>query len=214
VSKPQARSGDDHRPGRCCNGNVPNNAPRILLTGAPRAGKTTLVRRIVAELAISGIAVGGFITGELREQGRRVGFLAEAIGGGSAILAHVTRNEGPVVGRYHVDVPAFDRVALPALDRAARECDVLVIDEIGLMELYSDAFAQAVQRIFELDVALVATVPAQKHPVTEDLKQRPGVELLTVTRGAHDAMVTRVTAYLLDGLTGAALRTGGPRPER
>jgi nucleoside-triphosphatase THEP1 len=118
-----------------------------------------------------------------------------------------------MVGRYHVDVPAFERIALPALDRAARECDVLVIDEIGLMELCSDAFVRAVQRIFELDVALVATVQARAHPVTDDLKQRPGVELLTMTPDARDAMLAQVTVYLLDGLTGAAQRTGGPRPE-
>ncbi len=213
ASKPQARPGDDHRVGRCCNGNVPHNALRILLTGAPQAGKTTLVRRIVAGLATSGIAVGGFITGELREQGRRVGFLVEAIGGGSAVLAHVARSEGPVVGRYHVDVPAFERGALPALDRAARECDVVVIDEIGQMELYSDAFVHAVRRIFELDVALVATVQARAHPVTDDLKRRPGVKLLMMTRDARDAMLAQVTAYVLDGLTAAAQRTGGPRPE-
>ena len=61
---------------------MPRDAPRILLTGAPRAGKTTLVRRIADALAISGTAIEGFTTGELLEDGHRVGFLAEGIGGG------------------------------------------------------------------------------------------------------------------------------------
>jgi nucleoside-triphosphatase len=147
---------------------MPRDAPRILLTGAPRAGKTTLVRRIADELAISETAIEGFTTGELLEDGHRVGFLAEGIGGGSGVLAHVARASGPVVGRYRVDVPAFERIALPALERAARGCSVAVIDEIGQMELYSDAFVDAVRRIFEQDVALVATVQARAHPVTDE----------------------------------------------
>src|SRR5258708_39438892 len=71
--------------------------PRILLTGAPQAGKTTLVCRLARELQATGVAVQGFTTSELREQGHRVGFLVQAIGGESAIMAHVARNDGPQV---------------------------------------------------------------------------------------------------------------------
>jgi nucleoside-triphosphatase len=85
--------------------------PRILLTGAPGAGKTTLVSRIVRELEASGIVVAGFTTRELCEQGERVGFLVEAIGGDLAVMAQMSITGGPRVGRYGVDVPAFERIA-------------------------------------------------------------------------------------------------------
>jgi nucleoside-triphosphatase len=192
---------------------MPRDAPRILLTGAPQAGKTTLVRRIADELAISGTAIEGFTTRELRDDGHRVGFLVEAIGGGSGVLAHIARTSGPLVGRYRVDVPAFEHIALPALERAARHCSVAVIDEIGQMELYSDAFVDAVRRIFEQDVALVATVQAKAHPVTDALKRRPEVALLTVTRDAHGELLANVTGLVRRYLAGAPRRIGEPHRE-
>lgn len=178
-------------------GRMPHEVPRFLLTGAPRAGKTTLACRLARELQASGVVTQGFTTRELREDGHRVGFLIEAIGGDSAVMAHVARGDGPQVGRYRVDVPAFERVALPALERARRGPGVAIIDEIGQMELYSGAFVQAVQGLFEHEVPLVATVHARTHPVSDALKRRPGVELLTVTRDVHEELLARVTARLL-----------------
>jgi nucleoside-triphosphatase len=74
---------------------------------------------------------------------------------------------------------------------------VAIIDEIGQMELYSGAFVQAVQGLFEHDIPLVATVHARTHPVSDALKRRPGVELLTVTWDVHEELLSRVTARLL-----------------
>lgn len=106
--------------------------PRILLTGPPRAGKTTLVSRLAGELAASGVPVGGFLTQEIREDGDRVGFSVEEIGGPRAPLAHVALSEGPTVGRYRVDVAAFESLALPAIQRAAQRGGVVIIDELVL----------------------------------------------------------------------------------
>jgi nucleoside-triphosphatase len=199
VNSPHSKTPDVSaaREGRSASGSHPPEVPRILLTGAPRAGKTTLVSVIVRELQASGIVVAGFTTCELRERGGRVGFQVEAIGGDSAVTAHVAFTEGPRVGRYRVDVPAFEGIALPALEQAGRAGGVAVIDELGQMELCSSAFVQAVQHLFERDVPLVATVHAKAHPVTDALRRRPGVELLTVTRAAHEELLARVTGRLL-----------------
>jgi nucleoside-triphosphatase len=186
-----------------------------LLTGAPGVGKTTLVSQIVAELQASGVVVAGFTSRELRERGERVGFQVEAIGGGSAVMAHVGFAEGPRVGRYRVDVPAFERIALPAIERATRADGVAVIDELGPMELYSGAFVHAVQHLFEQDVPVVATVHARSHPLTDALRQRPGIEQLTVTRAAHEELLACVTARLLGALGDARShqKDEGPHPK-
>src|ERR671934_145721 len=49
----------------------------------------------------------------------------------------------PRVGRYGVDLRTFERVALPALRAAGRDA-VVVVDELGKMELASAAFREAV----------------------------------------------------------------------
>jgi nucleoside-triphosphatase len=168
--------------------------PRFLLTGTPGSGKTTLVCRLAELLQAAGIPVTGFAVHEVREQGRRAGFAAEAFGGPRALIAHVSWADGPWVGRYRVDVAAFERVALPAVGRAVPEGGVVVIDELGQMELFSDAFVCAIQRLFDHSGPLVATVHLRAHPITDALKQRHDVELVDVRPGNRDALLARLAA--------------------
>jgi nucleoside-triphosphatase len=158
--------------------------------------------------------VEGFTTRELREEGERVGFVVEAIGGGSAVMAHVTFTEGPRVGRYRVDVAAFERIALPAVEQAVGVGEVAIIDELGRMELHSSAFIEAVQGLFDQPVPVVATVHVRAHPVTDALKQRPDIELLTVTRATQERLLLSITARLLGqkGEAPSSQRSEGSHP--
>ncbi|MGO9083180.1 MAG: nucleoside-triphosphatase [Streptosporangiaceae bacterium] len=171
------------------------SVPRILLTGPPRSGKTTLACRLIQELAGRGTNVGGFITRELREDGKRTGFTVAEIGGRSALLAHVTLPEGPRVGRYRVDVAAFESIALPAIERA-RDAGVAVFDELGLMELLSPPFIASFTQFLDCDVPLVATIHARTHPVTDAIRRRPGIQLLQVRPETSSALLARLTAQL------------------
>jgi nucleoside-triphosphatase len=178
---------------------VRSDVPRILLTGSPGSGKTTLVRRLTADLQSNGVHVSGFTTRELRDGAQRVGFTVEEIGGPAAVMAHIKLAGGPRVGRYGVDVAAFERIALPAIDRATHAPGVAVIDELGPMELFSDKFVQAVSRLFNTEVPVVATVHRRAHPVTDELKRRLGAEPLTITRDNQDALLAQIISRLLPG---------------
>jgi nucleoside-triphosphatase len=129
----------------------------------------------------------GFVTGELRAGGRRVGFAVETLEGERAVLAHVDLPGLPRVGRYGVDLQAFERVALPVLDRV-RDGDVIVVDELGKMELASDRFVAAFERLLERPVSLVATVHVFRHPFTDRLERRPDVEVIRVTSANGDLL--------------------------
>jgi nucleoside-triphosphatase len=132
---------------------------------------------------------GGFVTEEMRVKGRRVGFTVETFEGQRAVLAHVDRAGPPRVGRYGVDVGAFERIAVPAI---AAERDVFIVDELGKMELASEAFRAAVTELFERPVAVVATVQVARHPFTDALKRRRGVERLRVSAGERDSLPERL----------------------
>jgi nucleoside-triphosphatase len=98
------------------------SVPRILLTGAPGSGKTSLVCGLAEILRTElGVPVAGFVTQEVRERGERSGFAVQAFGGAPQLMAHVSWSTGPRVGRYRVDVAAFERVALPAVRQATAE---------------------------------------------------------------------------------------------
>ena len=166
---------------------------KILLEGRPGVGKTTVARRLVDLLRGSGLHLAGFITEEIRERGRRVGFAVDSLAGGRGVLAHVDYPGPPTVGKYGVDLAEFERVALPALEA---DVDVVAIDELGKMELASPAFRAAVARLFDREVALVATVHVRHHPLTDELKSRPGVEVVHVTERKRDALPRQLAARL------------------
>jgi nucleoside-triphosphatase len=168
---------------------------RVLVEGRPAVGKTTVARRLAAFLREADVPLAGFVTGELREHGRRVGFAMETFDGARAVLAHVGLPGPPRVGKYGVDLPAFERLALPALT-ALPEGGVVLIDELGKMELASEAFRAVVFQLLEQPVAVVATVHVARHPFTDALKGRPGVALVRVTAGNRDDLPAQLAARL------------------
>jgi nucleoside-triphosphatase len=165
----------------------------LLITGAPGSGKTSLIRAVLAELSAK---AGGFITEEIREDEERVGFRVSALNGRAGTLAHTRGVKGPRVGRYHVDVAAFEAVGVTALEDATREADVIVVDEIGKMELWSPRFVHALEAALASPKPILGTILQAPHPWTDALKRRPGVELYRLSRrnreDLKDALLTRL----------------------
>jgi nucleoside-triphosphatase len=168
---------------------------KLLIEGRPGSGKTTVARRLLTILSESAADVAGFTTAEIRQRGRRVGFSIETIDGRTGILAHVDF-DGPRVGKYGVDLKTFESLVLPALKVEDTET-IVVIDELGKMELLSEAFRHSVDVLFERDNNLVATVHVYRHPFTERLKQRPATEVVKVTTANRNDLPQDIASRLL-----------------
>jgi nucleoside-triphosphatase len=170
---------------------------RLLIAGRPGSGKTTAVSRLAALLREAGEAVGGFVTTELRERGHRVGFEIETLDGGErALLAHVKLSGPPRVGRYGVDLAAFEGLALPAISGRSDEQRVFLVDELGKMELASERFREAVARLFDEPVPVVATVQQKPHPFVTRLKRRSEVETLQLTAANRERLPSEIARRL------------------
>jgi nucleoside-triphosphatase len=164
-----------------------------LLTGAPGTGKTTIIREVIAR---AGIKAGGFYTQELRVGGKRQGFNITTLDGQSAVLAH-TDSPGPHrVGKYSVNVPILDTIGVTAIYKALDECDVVVIDEIGKMELFSPQFRKAVETAIGSDRKVLGTVMLRSFPFADKIKQHPGVRLIEVKRENRDRVLCEVLEWL------------------
>jgi nucleoside-triphosphatase len=149
-----------------------------LLTGRPGTGKTGLIKQAVAEMA--GRA-GGFYTEEMRSQGVRKGFRLVTLDGKEAILAHIKVQSRYRVGKYGVDIDALDRVGVEALKQAERQCHLVVVDEIGRMEMLSDSFKKTVLEIINGGKWLLGTIMLDSNPWADAIKRRPEVHLALVT---------------------------------
>jgi nucleoside-triphosphatase len=167
----------------------------LLLTGRPGIGKTTVIKAVAASL---GEQAGGFYTEEIRDQGGRKGFRLVTLDGRTAVMAHVNlRGRGqPRVSRYGVDVGAIERAGVGALRRAMQERRIVVVDEIGKMELFCGPFKEAVLQAVSGPYTVVATAMSRPNPWVDSLKAMPGVTLWEVTAGNRDGMAERVARWL------------------
>ena len=167
----------------------------LLLTGRPGLGKTTAIRRVVAQL---GPRAGGFYTEEIREAGQRTGFRLVALDGPEGILAAVNISGPDRVGKYGVHRADLDRVGVAALERAIEQPDVsvVVVDEIGKMELVSPAFRAAVLLALQSSKPVLGTVMAGGDPWVDAIKRRPDVTVVELTRANREALPHRILEWL------------------
>lgn len=167
---------------------------KILLTGRPGCGKTTLIQRIVRRLDIT---TSGFYTQELRaSKGDRLGFEILTLDGRRAILAHVDLPGPPRVGKYGVDLAALDLLATTAVEDAITNGKTIVIDEIGPMEIASPCFREAVLAALDCPLPLLATIVQRSTPFTDTLKRRPDVALIEVTPANRDQLAGQILLRL------------------
>lgn len=174
-------------------------ADNLLVTGPPGSGKSTVLSRTAEDLRETGLTVGGLISPEMTTLGARVGFrIEDLVTGQGAVMAHVDRREGPRVGKYRVDVGAVDRISELALATAREEGDVILIDEIAPMEVFSEVFIEQARACLEANQPVLAAI----HRTATDgfigeVKARADVELVPVGKDNRDAL----PAALEDKLT-------------
>jgi nucleoside-triphosphatase len=158
----------------------------ILLTGRPGSGKTTLIRRVLARLARP---AGGFYTQEIREAGRRMGFEIFTLDGESGILAHLDIRSKQRISKYGVDLSALEMLAIPAMLDAVEHNKLVVIDEIGPMEILSPEFRQVVMDILSSSASVLGSIVWRSTPFTDQIKSRPNLTLLEVTPKNREELV-------------------------
>ena len=176
-----------------------------LVTGPPGVGKSTLVSRVVMKLKSAGVIVGGCTTAELRSGGSRVGFeVRDLTSGRKGELASVSSKFGPRVGRYRVNLADLSRVGAAGVEAAATSSEVIVIDELGPMELVSPEFRRAVSKAVASGKPIVAVVHERlEDDLIGELKSK-AEESFVLTVENRDGVADAVATALLDA-------AGGPK---
>ena len=175
----------------------------LFLPGMPSVGKTTLLLSIVEDLKAKGFSVGGMISHETRSSGVRVGFeIVDLNSGRRGWLAHVNQRVGPQVGKYHVNIEDLEGVGVSAVLKAVESCDVVAIDEVGPMELFSSRFRDAVKRAVESGKLVVGVVHWKaKDNLIDTIKAREDTEIIVVTEKNRNNLSQTITEKASELLT-------------
>lgn len=155
----------------------------VFLTGIPGVGKSTVVRQVAEKIKLHGVKVGGMTSGDLRSGSARVGFeIRDLLTGKAGVLAHVKQTDGPRIGKYRVNSQDLDGIGAEAILSAIRHADLIVIDEVGPMELTSTRFKDAVRAALVCGKAVLGTVHRNaQDPLVRAIKSGAWIEVMEVT---------------------------------
>ncbi|MBN1188330.1 MAG: nucleoside-triphosphatase [Dehalococcoidales bacterium] len=165
----------------------------FLVTGLPGSGKTSLIKQA---LTASSERAGGFYTEEIRSEGARLGFRLVTLDGRSTLLAHIDIRSRFRVSRYGVDIEGFDEVGVKALQDALFSSQLVVIDEIGRMELFSETFKKTVAEIIDNGVRVLGTVMYKSDPWADAIKSSSHVRLFTLTRQNRPEALQAIQSWM------------------
>jgi len=174
----------------------------IFITGQPGIGKTSVLLNAIEILKKRGYTVGGMISREVRERGVRIGFeIVDIYTGQRGWLAHVNQPEGPKVSKYRVNLEDLKTIGVNSVLNAIEKTDIVAVDEIGPMELFSPEFKRAVVQALKSNKPLLGTIHQRaRDALIYTIKARKDTEILEVTyenRGTlHNLIIDKILQSL------------------
>lgn len=177
----------------------------IFLTGPPRIGKTTVILRVIDYLKEKNIRIGGMVGQEILKDGVRVGFkIVDLLNNVEGVLAHVNHESGPQIGKYRVCLEDLERVGAKAILNACEGADIVVIDEVGPMELYSEPFKNAVLRALESRKVILGTIHWRaRTSFTEMIRRRGDVKIIEVRYDNRNILPKIISEEMLSKIKGS-----------
>lgn len=173
---------------------------KILITGPPRCGKSTLVSKLIEYfIDEKNYIVYGFLTPEVRKDQERLGFdIVDIYTKKSYQLARVESIKSKYhVGKYNVFIEELDKYLENFVDFEQKKINLIIIDEIGKMELYSEKFQMLIKELFLSKKSIIATIGKKlQHPLRQFLINLPTVELLTLNRQNSQLIFERVISLI------------------
>ena len=163
--------------------------PKIGITGMPNVGKTQTLVKVMEFLQDSGYKVGGMVTEPLLEKEKRIGFyVKDWQTGEKEVFAHIDFDSKDKVGDYGVDLSVLEKVGVPAIEKAIADTDVdvIIIDEIGKMELFSNRFRSLIHEVLNSDKQVFASIALKGEGFIREIKRRSDIHLLEVIQGNRE----------------------------
>ena len=174
---------------------------KIIITGLPRCGKSTLISKLIDYYTNEkSFTIDGFLTPEVRESGNRIGFdILDIFSGNRYTLARVGDFKTEYrLGKYNIFIQEFDKYIEENLNLEGKRANLIVIDEIVKMELFSKKFHNFIKNIFSLEIPILATIGLKlRHPIKDYLQHLPSVQFLTLNRQNFQFVFNKIISLLV-----------------
>lgn len=156
---------------------------KIGITGLPGAGKTHALLRVIEMLETEGFTIGGMINEPTLDGRRRVGFtVKDWKTKETTTFAHADIESKVTIGKLGVDLQKMEQVGVQAIMNACENCDIIVVDEVGRVEVESQAFVDAVKFAMDVEKPMILTLHKKsRNPLLQDIRRRDDVRILEVT---------------------------------
>lgn len=157
----------------------------FFLTGKPRVGKTTVLKKIISEIGVENFS--GFYTEEIVENSNRTGFKIVSLNGEESVIADVNSKSDIRVG---VNVSEFERIAIQSIQNNAKK--IIVIDEIGPMQIASQTFLSIINQFMQDSQTVLGTIYYDSHPKIDEIKTNSKMKIYELTRGNYNDVLSKV----------------------
>lgn len=165
----------------------------LFIAGTRGVGKTMLLREVtLAKKA----RIGGFYTEHIMSGRIRKGFMMRTFDGQERMLAAKGLKSPHQLGKYGVDLNALENVGVPALKLALESKDLIVIDEIGSMEMMSERFRMTLLECLTSTKPILATIRASSQPFSDQVKKFADTQTILLTKSNYASVKQQVRKWI------------------
>lgn len=165
----------------------------LFIAGTVGVGKTSLLREVTLSRRER---IGGFYTDHMLSGRMRKGFVMRTFDGQERVLAAKGMKSSHQLGKYGVDINALENVGIPALKLALEAKDMIVIDEIGSMEMMSERFRQTLLECLTSTKPVLATIRAASQPFSDQVKKFSDTQTIILTKSNYNQVKLQVRKWL------------------
>jgi nucleoside-triphosphatase len=163
----------------------------VLLSGEPRVGKTTALKKIIQMVGKDKCI--GFYTEEICNEFDRIGFDCVSLDGRRRRIADVNFESDVRIGRYGIDINVFEDFAIQAINNSFSYKKIIVIDEIGPIQLLSTKFKQELNNVLTApNCCVIGTIFYKKHTDIDEIKRIPGIKFYTLTNENRNTIAENI----------------------
>lgn len=165
---------------------------KILLTGEPRVGKSTILKKIVEKHNIKDY----ILAREIRKNDERIGFELITPNRNVQFAFRKLTPIMPRVGSYWIDLKAINDVCIPVFEKVINNSSFFVFDEFGAMQMMSPEFRKSAYKLLDSGVPLLASITKTNFPWVKKIKSMEEVEVIEVSKENRNRLAEKISTKL------------------